>query len=322
MESFQTINTKNRIPETQLEPIQLKRLAAGRQLYSDAKHIQAVQMGFSTLTPLILASLVAFCSMPPVYAAIGGMLVTCLSILWWIPWRQSLRTKAAKIQELFDCEVLELDWRELTVGSRLEMETVERYATRYRRKARNFSDLEKWYPEDVGKLPLWLGRIVCQRANCWWDAQLRRRYAICVIVAVLAVFFVVAFLGLMHGFTAEKTTLAIVNPLAPTLVLGIKQYKENTESATRLDKLREYSDRLWKKACGDGKPDELGHDSRELQDAIYNHRRTSSLIFDWLYNCLRRKDEELMNRAAEELVNEALKSIARERGGSSEVRLP
>jgi hypothetical protein len=299
----------NKIPEIQLTPIQLKRLAAQRQLYSSAKRVQAVQIGFSTLTPLILASLVAFCSIAAVYAAIGGMLVTCLSIVWWIPWRQSLKTKAAKIQELFDCEVLDLEWRELTVGSRLEMETVEKYATKHRRKARDSSSLEKWYPEDVGKLPLWLGRIVCQRSNCWWDAQLRRRYAKCVVIGVLVVFLAVVFLGRIGGWTVEKIILAIVNPLMPTLVLGMRQYKEHTESAARLDKLREYSEGLWMKALRNATPEELTHDSRELQDEIYNHRRTSPLIFDWLYNCLRRKDEELMNRAAEELVNEALKSV-------------
>jgi hypothetical protein len=29
--------------------------------------------------------------------------------------------------------------------------------------------------------------------------------------------------------------------------------------------------------------------SRELQDAIYNHRVSSPLIFDWVYNLLRRQ---------------------------------
>ena len=44
----------NKIPETQLDPTQLKRLAAQRQIYSSAKVIQAVQMGLSTLGPPIL----------------------------------------------------------------------------------------------------------------------------------------------------------------------------------------------------------------------------------------------------------------------------
>ena len=220
----------NRIPEAQLAQTQLKRLAAQRQLYSDAKVIQGIETGLSMFTPLILAALVALCLVSPACAAICGIILTCLSILWWSPRRQSLQKRAAKIQELFDCSVLEMNLRELTVGAQLELETVANYASKYERKGRDFASLENWYPNDVGKLPLWLGRVVCQRANCWWDAQLRRRYAICVIVGVLVVLFVVAFLGLMRGFTAERTILAIVNPLMPTLVVGIKQYKKRIPS--------------------------------------------------------------------------------------------
>ena len=299
----------NKIPETQLESTQLKRLAAQRQLYSDAKVTQAVQMGLSALAPPILAVLIAFFSLRPAYAASFGIIITCLNILWLTPRQQTFKKKAAKIQELFDCSVLKLSWRELTVGSQLEMEAVEKYSSKYKRKTHDYSKLENWYPKDVGKLSLHLGRVVCQRSNCWWDAQLRRRYAKWVIVGVLVVLIVVIFLGFIGGLTLEKTILAIVNPLMPAFTLGIRQYKEHTESATRLDKLKEYAEELWKKALGNTKPDELARDSRELQDEIYNHRRTSPLIFDWLYKRLRKEDEEVMNKAANVLVTEALKSL-------------
>jgi hypothetical protein len=42
--------------------------------------------------------------------------------------------------------------------------------------------------------------------------------------------------------------------------------------------------------------------SRELQDAIFNHRASSPLIFDWVYNFLRRRMEEQMNAGADQLV--------------------
>lgn len=307
----------NKIRTTQLDETQLKRLAAQKQLYSVAKTNRAFQIGVITLTPLIFALLAAFCSMSPAYAAIGGVTGTVLSIMCWIPWRESLQTKAAKIQELFDCEVLELDWRELTVGSRLEIETVERYADKYRRKFRDFSRLENWYPEDVGTLPLWLGRIVCQRANCYWDAELRQRYARCVFIVLLVMVLVVVFLSLKSGWNKEKIILAIVNPIMPTAVVGVQEYKENIASATRLDKLKDYSNKLWEKALAGSNPNQLTCDSRELQDEIYNHRRRSPLLFDWVYQFLRNKDEELMNKAADEMVNEALKCLRKQRGTST-----
>ena len=311
MDIFQATIIMNKIPETQLDPAQLKRLAAQRQLYSDAKAIQAVQIGISALGPPILAVSIAFLRLDPAYAASAAIIVTLLNIFWLTPMQQSLKRKAAKIQELFDCDVLELSWRELTIGTRLEMETVEKYASKYKRIAKERSTLINWYPKDVGKIPLHIGRLVCQRSNCWWDAQLRRRYAKFLIVGFLMVLIVVASLAFIGGLTLDKIILAIVNPLMPTFVVGIRQYKEHIESATRLDKLKEYTEQLWKKAVGGENPDELTRSARELQDEIYNHRRTSPLIFDWLYKLLRKQDEELMNRAAEDMVKEALESLVK-----------
>ena len=298
----------NRIPETQLEPTQLKRLAAQRQLYSDAKLIQVFQIIFVVLPP-ILTGLVAFDLIEAVWAALSGIIFTCL-LLFLESWKRSLKEKAAKIQELFDCKVLDLEWRNLLVGSELEIEIIEEYASKYKRKINRYNELENWYPIDVGKLPLHLGRIICQRANCWWDSRLRRRYATWVVCSVLFILTAIVFcLGIIGGLTFEEFVLAVVNPLMPAIVLGRKQYKEHTESAMRLDKLKKYAEELWSKALNGWTPEVLAYNSRYLQDEIYNHRRTSPLIFNWLYNLLKNKDEELMNKTAEILVNEALASL-------------
>jgi hypothetical protein len=54
---------------------------------------------------------------------------------------------------------------------------------------------------------------------------------------------------------------------------------------------------------------ELERESRDLQDEIYEHRRTSPLIFDRIYKLLRIRHEDQMNKAAAELVREALAFI-------------
>ena len=307
MDSFQA--TMNKIPETQLDPTQLKRLAAQRQLYSDAKVIQAVQIGLCALVPPILAVLVVFFSLPPVYAACCAVIVAFLDVLGFNPRQRSLKQKAARIQESFDCDVLELPPQERIASSPLEIETVEKYSSKYKRKAHDDSDLEDWYSKKVGKLPLHLGRFICQRSNCQWDAELRRRYANRVLVVLLVLTALTLCLGLIGNLTLAKFILAMLVPLMPAFVRGIWQYKEHKEYAAQLDKLKEHVESLWNKALSGADPDELTRDSRKLQDEIYNHRRTSPLIFDWLYRHLKKEDEELMNKAANELVTEALKSL-------------
>lgn len=52
-------------------------------------------------------------------------------------------------------------------------------------------------------------------------------------------------------------------------------------------------------------PDELTIESRELQDEIYDCRCKNPLIFDWIYDRLKRDHEVQMNIGAEALVAEA-----------------
>src|SRR4051812_5638588 len=106
----------NLIPETQNTPRQLDRLAAQRQLYSDGKRILAVQIILSVPCVILLSFLVA--AFPEVGALKGaaaawGALLTVLDIAYFSNKVVELRERAAKVQELFDCDVLELEWRDL-----------------------------------------------------------------------------------------------------------------------------------------------------------------------------------------------------------------
>jgi predicted pore-forming effector associated with SMODS systems len=60
---------------------------------------------------------------------------------------------------------------------------------------------DDWYASAVGGLPLHIGRLACQRSNCWWDSKQRRRYAVWVIAVVVLIFAVVLGLSLGKGFT-------------------------------------------------------------------------------------------------------------------------
>lgn len=294
----------NKITETQLESTQLKRLAAQRQLYTDAKNVLKFQI-LSILSAPILVVFIEYFSVPSVYAAFYAIIVTFVNILWLTPWQKSLQKKAAGIQELFDCDVLELDWREIVAGPRLGVEIVEKYALKHRRKDPNYLCLKDWYPKNVGELPLDVTRIACQRENCAWDAELRLRYSrfimgILVVLVILAIF-----VGIIGGLSVENFILVVVAPLIPAFVLGIRQYKRFAESAARKKELIKSAIDLWEKALEGTTPEELTSASHNVQDAIYNSRRENPLIFDSFYEFFKKEDEELMYKTAGELVEEA-----------------
>ena len=295
----------NKITETQLESTQLKRLAAQRQLYTDAETVQKFQGIINILGPLILAVCVHHLGMPHVYAVYYGIIVTLLNILWLTRWRKSLQKKAAGIQELFDCDVLELDWREIVVGSRLGVEIVEKYALKYRRKDPNYHELKDWYAKDVGEIPLHVARIACQWENCTWHAELLLRYGRLIMGVLMALAVLTIFIGIKGGFSVENFILVVVPPLMPAFVLGIRQYKGCTESVTRVDEVRKYAAELWKKALEGTAPDELTYASLDLQNAIYNNRRNNPVIIDEFYKLFKERDEKLMNKTAGELAKEA-----------------
>ncbi|KHD09056.1 hypothetical protein PN36_14585 [Candidatus Thiomargarita nelsonii] len=299
----------NTIIQDQLTPKQLDRLAAQRQIYSDVKTIQAVYMILSVPCVIVWSLLIVFIPELTSYAALWGITVTLLGIVIFTPWQNSLKQQAAKIQELFDCDVLQLKCSEMKVSRKPDTETIVEASSKFRRKEPEYVSLKNWYPVSVGKLPIALARLVCQRTNCWWDAKLRRRYAMAIIIVVIILTIFVFLLSLIGGFSLDKFILAVLTPLMPIILLGTQHYIENTQSATLLDDLKESTEKLWEQAIsGKITLKILETESRELQDEIYHHRCKSPLIFDWIYRIFRNPHEEQMNKGADSLIEEALKS--------------
>lgn len=238
-------------------------------------------------------------------AGLWGIIVTFLELLVFSRLQKSTQEKAARVQQIFDCEVLQFNWTSLNCGIRVEPETIVDASNRFKRKNPNCSNLQDWYPISVGRLPIFQARIICQRSNVWWDSQLRRRYSSWIVIILVALTTIVLLIGLIGGLTLEKFLLAVLAPLTPAFVFGLRQYTEHNEAAARLDRLRENIEALVQEVInGRFTPQDLERESYSLQTQIYDNRRRSPLIFDCLYSRLRRKDEEHMNRGAESLVQE------------------
>jgi hypothetical protein len=297
------------IPQEQNTQRRLELLAAQRQLYSDAKNLQMVSVIISV--PVVIAWSILVALFPPlaVYSALWGIIATFLELLFFSRLQKTTQEKAAKIQQIFDCEVLEFNWASLNCGVRVEPETIIDASNRYKRKNPNLSKLQDWYPVSVGQLPIHQARIICQRSNVWWDAQLRRRYSKWILFILFSLTVIVLLIGLIGGLTLEKFLLAVLAPLTPAFVFGLRQYTEHTEAAVRLDRLRENAEALVQEVVSRRfTPQDLERESYSLQTQIYDNRRRSPLILDWLYSRLRNEDEEKMNKGAESLIQELIQN--------------
>ena len=279
----------------------LRLLAAQRSLYSRAKRLAALQGTLAGITPLAGGIAVAFRGDLDVWAALMGIIVAFVDTAWLDPGQTRLRNLGASVQEEFDCNVLQLSWNEALAGRHPGPEDVYDAAAPHTQSSAG--PLEDWYPRAVSALPLYQGRLICQRTNCWWDSKLRQRYGSCVVIAVSALSVIVFALGLLTGMSLQKFVLAVMAPLLPAALWAAREWRRQNETARECNRLKEYAESLWGRIVREKAAEpEVSELSRELQDAILVRRREGAPVFDWVYRCLRRKQEELMNLGAEEMV--------------------
>jgi len=295
----------NQIPAIQNSQKQLERLAAQRELYSSAKKWHGTQIILTVILPVVLATVAFFKTEFAVIAAIFGVLSFLIDISTIEPMIKKRKTKAAKIQELFDCEVLGLPKSPLKTVDDIAVEEVLLYYNAHMKISTNVEKIKDWYSPKVGELPLKIGRILCQRTNCWWDSKLRQRYSSFLKYTSMFLFATILIAGFISDLSLINITL-IAGSLIPLFQFCIKQCNDNLDTAKRLDELVLFSTQIWNDALTTIYSDEsLLNNSRRLQDEIFEHRSKSPLILDLYYNFFRDNDEALMNRSSEILVEEA-----------------
>lgn len=294
------------IPEKQNSERSLKHIAAWSHLYGHAKVVAGWQLFLSV--PCALGMSLIALRWPE-----AKVVTTPLSLLFgWIDVLgleriQSERKKvAAKMQEEFDCELFGLPWNEIRCTTPPETELLNEAAEKFRRKNTTAKHRD-WYPPEVGRLPLPLARLICQRAAVWWDMSQRRKYAgwLVAIVAVLVVGVVAV------SFTADQRVrdmiLSVYVPIAPAVVWAVRECIRQRDAVSALEKLKGQIENIFAAAIS-GKQSfhELDQLSRNIQDMVFDGRSRNPLFFNFLYNRLRPDHELRMNEKAKEMADAAL----------------
>jgi hypothetical protein len=295
----------NQIPTEQNKQKQLERLAAQRELYSSAKKLHIFQIIITVILPVCLVILSGLNPDLITFGAIFGVCAFILDISVIEPEIYKRKTKAAKIQELFDCEVLQIPKSPLKTVDDITVEEVLTYYNAHIKIKTNVDKIKDWYSPNVGQLSIKTARILCQRTNCWWDSKLRQRFSNFLKYTSMSIFGILLVLGYLIDITLIEFTL-ILSTLVPFFQFCIKQSNDNKDTANRLNELVLYSVQVWTKALENSCDDNtMIIDSRRLQDEIFEHRKKSPLILNCFFKIFRDRDEELMNRTSEILVQEA-----------------
>lgn len=296
---------KNQICAKQNERLQLQRLAAQRQMYTDAKLIQALHLVLSVPVVIAVAVIVSRHNDWHVYAALYGVIVVFVDLWCLTPKIKQLKSRASRIQQLFDVEVLGLAWNDFLLGSKPAGEEVSQFADRYEKRANGFSSLRDWYSCAVGEVDIEAARILCQRANLSWDVSLRRRYVSWLAYGLLIFCAIVLLIGIEGEFTLTKLILTVIVPLQPALLYAAREIHGQRDSCERLERLINKAVVIWDDILNNRlSKSALKEKAQEMQSALLEHRQTCPLIFDWIYRMLRRKNQDEMTKSNEYLVSE------------------
>lgn len=303
------MNDRHRIDLEQNKPERLELLRAQRLFYARAKLCQNV----STVMALVLpaAGVLFGATFPKIrpFLGFGSILILLLEVGLISRLQREDCKRGAKVQEQFDTEVLQLDWNHLVAGSRVDAEEVRDIASGPMPDAEKMR-LENWYEPVVSKLPLALGRLVCQRTNVAYDMRVRKAYSRILLRAFITLVVVLTLLGLYQGLTVDELILTMYLPALPLAAFMLRERLRQVDTVESLGTLKDEVEKAWDKALNGASEAELTTTARALQDAIYRHRASNPLVFDWLYNRLRKRNEDLVQHAADKFVVEAQQKLS------------
>ena len=298
------MNDTHRISIEQNEPKRLELLRAQRLFYGRAKLLQNCLAVAALVLPFV--GLLFGSNFPAIrpYLGFGSICLLLLDVALIAPRSKADCKRGAKVQEKFDTEVLGLPWNKLVAGSPLDEEEVREIAPAPLTDAEK-SLLVDWYEPDISKLPLPLGRLLCQRTNASYDLRLRKKSADFAMGAVAGLFVVLIVVGLYQGLKSDELILGLLLPALPLASFVLREYRKQLDTVETVTTIKGEVEKVWEKALSGTPFDELTATARSLQDAIYRHRASNPLVFDWLYFRMRKQSEDLAKHSAERLVAEA-----------------
>lgn len=292
------------INERQNSDLNLKRLAAQRQLYSDAKKLTQVQFVFSGIALIVFAIIGNIISTEhAVYITVMAFLCVLYDEFFLTKGINDRKINAARIQEDFDCEVLQIPQNHIKNSQSSMFEKVQEYSDKHLLLFKNYDLLKNWYP-GIDKTELRYGKILCQSTNCWWNQKLRESYSKLLLICTLIIFILLLIIALSQGITLKSFIMSVIAPILPGVFLVYKIYRDNKKAIENLNhmksKLDDIIERLKNKK--EYPDDQLNNDVRCLQDMIFDNRSVSPLIPDKFYFRNRDRYEKIAEATNSELV--------------------
>lgn len=285
------------------ESSSIEKLAAQSEIYSVAKSFFYLQT-FTAVISLVLLSFVQL-----LFSKIDfTLIIATVSLLAVISdnlldkYVSSLKEKAAKIQEFFDTYVLIIKWNSILCLDKPEYNEIFKYFQSHKRKKKDFTKFTNWYEQEIVNVQEQAGKIICQKTNCNYDSNIRKRYnGVILLIGVTTILLIILF-TIFSEISLSKILLTTIFPAVPIIQWTHNNIMANNDSIKNLEQLNSLINSTWNELkTGTVPSDET---IRQLQDGIYLNRKGSPLIPDFVYYKLRDKLELQTYYSVGQLVSE------------------
>ncbi len=268
----------------------LRRQLAARTTYRYGKVLHLI--GTIVALVLALASPLVLSKKPDLGPSLGAFagLWIFVSRLVFEPLRLHQQVKGARLQEMFDTDVLGLPWNDALVESVSEEEV--RQASKSLPSAKGLGD---WYPAGTNA-PWPMSVLVCQRSNAVWARRQHLSYGVFLIVAAAAWGVMGAGFAVIEDASLAQYLTTMVLPSLPAMLDAVELARGHLGVARARRLLEVRTNSLTKT------PSSVTlADLREIQDRLFNLRAEAPLLPEWFYKLLKRQFETDMVYAAEQI---------------------
>lgn len=296
----------NKINTKQNEGSQLELLLTQRNLYSSVKKLFGWRTGIAVCLAIGGPFLTSLDSQISVYVAIIVIIYLLIDNVVLQKIESSQKMTAAKVQELFDTNVLEMPWNNIVAGKQLDKEIIASVLSKNDNLDYQALKLIDWYSPEVSQVDITVGRFICQHSNVWWDSSLRRKYLNFLYISSAVVVLGLIITGTILNLTIGVFVIGVLLPMIPLMELLIKQINEHHGSNCCSTDLKEnLNDTISRIINGEviNNPESL---ARTYQDEIYRHRSKCPMVFDWMYWIFKDKQEEQMHFSVAKTVQEII----------------
>jgi hypothetical protein len=280
----------NAIKTNQELPQNMLLLKAQRVIYANAKKIYRWQLTITIVVVVILNFLKLMqkdftkIDLTP-YIAIVSVSITLIDLLFLSGYLSKFKTNGAKVQELFDCHVYNMEWNETNNGDKPENWVIEEAEKKYVENPK--APLANWYHIDLDNLSQEEAILRCQETNLEYDRKLRYHFKNdCTIISLVVVIssFIIATIvnASLQGYLTN-----FIAPTLPLIVILIKLILDNQKAVKSLEEVRKSARKL-RNAGSMPSINQL----RQVQDKLYCSRKDSVLIPENYYRYRRPKLEQ------------------------------